>query len=197
MSSDSNFMIRMDRRFPVFNDKLIELLTNGIKSGLWPDYVSPWMKSIVMRMFTTWGGDYGRSKWPAIKPELWGLPKRGTDGSVYGTYSQSSNPLIASGGYKRSFGKLSQGPKRLSWGSNLKKPTSKGGAEARSWMPYRGWKDRPRGPVVKYVQRYVMPDPASSKFHAEFREKVAAWKAACFRDAIRASKSAGEAAPRA
>lgn len=189
----AEFVIRMDNRFPAFNAKLITLLSNGIQSGLWPRYVAPWLSAITRKMFLSWGGDYGREKWPAIKPDLWGTPKRGIMGGLFGVYGPQSNPLIASGTYMRSFKTLSQSPRRLSWGSGLKKPKSKGGAEARSWMPYRGWKDNPKGPVVKYVQRYALPDPASQKFQREFRRQVEIWKTACFRDAIRAARSAGEA----
>jgi len=172
-----------------YNKALLALLSNAHASGLWR-MVGEEMGGIVDEMYERWGGKYGRPTWPGVSPSLWGRPRIGTDGKRHGVYTPRSIPLEASAEYKASFGVLSSSPREMTYGTAFALRAGKKRLLA-NLMPYAGWRDKPRGDGLKYMPRYVLPDPHS----AEFARRLEAAHRRYLDFAIR--EAARRAAPRA
>jgi len=154
---------KISKTITSYNSALIAVLSNAYKSGLWT-MVSEELEKIKEAMFDRWGGDFGRPTWPPINPSIWGKPRLGSDGKVHGVYTPRTQPLDASGTYERSFKLLRATAQTMAWGSNLRKRVGRGKILLANLMPYAGWSDKPRGDNLKYMPRYVLPDPHSSRF---------------------------------
>lgn len=137
-----------------FHNRLLAKFSNADTSGLWKDMYKR-LDTMVSALFKRRGGLYGRAKWPAIKSTLIGSPRIGTDGKQYGVYRANTNPLHASGKYRKSFKTLSKSPTSMRFGTRH---------ELAHIMPYREWKDAKTG-GCRYIQRYAMPDPHSNSFN--------------------------------
>lgn len=143
--------VTVEQRFQ-FVRQFVRLLTNGTQSGLW----SLWkerMAAIVGWMFDNKGGAYGREGWPDISETMLGKIRRGSLGGIVGRFGPDSEPLQASGAFRKSFATISETPSTLVWGSDH---------PLRDRIPYAGWNRSGAG----YTPRYPMPDRMSSEFAA-------------------------------
>lgn len=172
-----------------YNRRLLSIFSNADRSGLWKK-MSAALREITDSMFENRGGMFGRETWPGIKPELYGEKRIGTDGKEYGLFSPNSNPLVASGEYKDSFAAIITTPKVLTWGTRFGKIPGETYRLA-DVIPYKNWKDKPKGRVWKYVRRYVMPDTQSEQFRKVAEKVHAAYIQSCLRQAKYQSILAG------
>lgn len=147
-------MIHASMQVTDFHRRLLAKFSNADSSGLWADLFVR-LDTMVGALFRRRGGLYGRDFWPRIKPTLIGSPRIGTDGKQYGVYRGNTNPLHASGKYRKSFKLLSKSPTKMRFGSRHK---------LAHIMPYREWKDAQTG-MCRYIARYAMPDPHSNAFN--------------------------------
>ena len=167
-------MVKVKGRMHVsnYNRELMRLFSNAQRSGLWT-MTDKQLRFIILQMFLSWGGKYGRPTWPGISETMWGKPRYGTDGQQHGVYTPRSIPLMASEDYMKSFKTLSATPRDFEWGSDLKTEVTDGDGNKvllANLMPYAGWKEKTHGPLRKYTPRYVMPDPLSREFNDELQE---------------------------
>lgn len=128
--------------------ELVRYTSNAKKSGLWKR-ISSHLKTVVNMLFDQQGGDYGRAKWPAIDPSMYGKRRYGSDGTAQGTYAPGTKPLQASGKYKKSFKLIEQTPVFMQWGSDHPKADR---------IPYGGWQEAGNKRRARYVPRYALPD---------------------------------------
>jgi hypothetical protein len=157
-----------------FLSRLMGGISNGINSGLW-GRISYWMLHLVLGMFSSKGGAYGRKTWPAISPSLYGRIREGSMGGTFGVYGSDSQPLQASGRYKASFKTIRQSPTMLKWGSNHKKADR---------IPYGGWNQGKNNKRARYTPRYAMPDAKDGRFQKELVQQERDWLDAVVKQAI-------------
>ena len=91
--------------------------------------LSVWVRNSTIKLFKGQGGQYGRSAWLSIAPSMFGRIRYGTDLKPRGSrghripsirrFDSSSQPLMASGGFMKSFKTLSVGRNNLRFGSEL------------------------------------------------------------------------------
>lgn len=128
---------------------------------------------MVFMQFQQSGGLYGRQKWAPISDTMIGKIRYGTDmegrkpprkdGAPVRRFTTNSKPLMASGGYQKSFRTLSATPRGFVFGSQLSKPKAPNLAVD---IQHSG-----RG------GRYVLPVWEDAAVKAQVRGVIAAFKA--------------------